>query len=50
MLGEIRQRLIDSDMSPQDLRIALAIIDEVEKNWKDSKSPELAKCVKIIVH
>ena len=31
MLEEIRKRLIESDMTPQDLRIALAIIDEVER-------------------
>lgn len=30
MIEEIRKRLIESDISPQDLRIALAILDEVE--------------------
>lgn len=30
MLDEIRKRLIDSDITPKDLRIALAILDEVE--------------------
>lgn len=31
MFDEIRKRLIESDITPQDLRIVLAIIDEVEK-------------------
>ena len=40
MLDEIRKRLIDSDISPQDLRIALAIIDEVEKELYDVYYPQ----------
>lgn len=31
ILETIRKRLIESDITPHDLRIALAIIDEVEK-------------------
>ena len=31
MIEEIRRRLVDSDLSPQDLRIVLAILNEVEK-------------------
>ena len=32
MLEEIRKRLIESDISSQDLRIVLEIIDEIEMN------------------
>lgn len=31
MLDEIRKRLIESDITPSDLRIVLGILDEVEK-------------------
>ena len=31
MFDEIRKRLIESELSPQDLKIALAIIEQVEK-------------------
>lgn len=31
MLDEIRERLIESDLTPHDLRIALEILDAVEK-------------------
>ncbi len=31
MLDEIRKKLIESDLTPHDLRIALDILDETEK-------------------
>ena len=31
MLEEIRKRVINSDISPQDLRIVLEILDKIEK-------------------
>lgn len=34
MLEEMRSKLIDSDISPRDLRIVLSILDEVEKAQK----------------
>ena len=35
MIEEIRQALINSDMSPRDLRIALDIIARIEREYKD---------------
>ena len=38
MIEEIKQALIDSDLTPEDLRTALDIIDEVVENERTNSS------------
>lgn len=46
MLEEIKRRIIESDISPQDLRIVLEIVSEVMDKWAIAMYSEHAICAK----